>query len=94
MAKYINIEKFENTSPCCPNCGNNCKHECEFFTSIFTEDIVEDVAPVIYAHWVEKEWAEEVDNHLISNYECSNCKEWVRDETLYCPHCGAKMDKE
>lgn len=42
-------------------------------------------------HWIEHKWAEEVDDHLISNFECSCCHTWKRDESNYCPDCGARM---
>ena len=51
-----------------------------------------DVEPVRHGKWIEHKWAEECEGLLISNYECSKCSEWVRDETDYCPNCGAKMD--
>lgn len=79
------IEKFENTSPCCPNCGNNCKHECEFFTSIFA---VEDVAPVVHAKWEERFSLE----YKTIVYDCSNCGATHSYISNYCPNCGAKMD--
>lgn len=82
MAKYINIEKFENTSPYCPNCGNDCKHECEFFMSVFAEDIAEDVAPVVHAKWFKSNY----------DYICTNCGIHSKDYHNYCPNCGAKMD--
>lgn len=47
----------------------------------------EDVAPVIHAHWIE---VSQVRN------ECSNCHNihvGIYSKTLYCPHCGAKMDE-
>lgn len=44
--------------------------------------------------WIEHEWAEEYDERLISNYECSECKRWNREMTDYCPNCGAKMIEE
>ena len=42
-----------------------------------------DVQPVVHARW--------------EGYECSNCHFRVAPWNLgvnYCPHCGAKMDKE
>lgn len=88
MAKYINIEKFENTSPYCPNCGNNCERECEFFRSIFAENIVEDVVPVVHANWVG------IDDDPMG-FRCSECGEmyWGLRRN-FCPNCGAKMDSE
>lgn len=42
-------------------------------------------------HWIEHEWAEEVGEYLISNYECSECHTWKREDSSYCPDCGIKM---
>ena len=47
--------------------------------------------------WIVHEWAEECDGLLISNYECTNCHSWERNNTDFCPNCGAYMrgeDKE
>lgn len=65
-------------------------------TAISIDDIPSeiDVAPVRHGYWIRKEWAEESEGLLIDNYECSACKGWVRNETNYCPNCGAKMDVE
>lgn len=43
------------------------------------------------AHWIEYKHAEEYNWALISNYECSNCHEWKREISDYCPNCGCKM---
>lgn len=97
MERYIDIDKMKkwtevDQSSCsrerCASTNYDC-NEC-----YYNNGGAEDVAPVIHAKWIEKEWAEEFDNRLISNYECSNCKEWLRDKSNYCPNCGAKMDKE
>ena len=53
-----------------------------------------DAVPVVHGHWIIHEWAEEVDNMLIPNYECSVCGTWKRDDTAFCPHCGADMRKD
>lgn len=44
--------------------------------------------------WIEHKQAEEVDGHLISNYECSCCHSWKRENTDFCPNCGADMRKK
>lgn len=58
---------------------------------------VADVAPAIHAKWVEEY------DFGGSSYYCSNCKEdaLTKVETdydyvcsKYCPHCGARMDKD
>lgn len=50
-----------------------------------------DVEPKKYAEWIIDNWG--------YNF-CSYCKEYaieqdgVEFKTVYCPHCGAKMEKE
>lgn len=51
-----------------------------------------DVVEVVHGEWVEHEWAEEENGLLISNFECSVCRNWERKKSDYCPNCGAKMD--
>lgn len=47
-----------------------------------------DVAPVRHGHWESLYWA-------FDYYCCSECGfEQRLEEFLYCPNCGAKMDKE
>lgn len=53
-----------------------------------------DAQPVVRGFWVEHAWAEEYEGRLISNYECSECHEWFRDKSNYCPYCGAKMNED
>lgn len=64
-----------------------------------------DVAPVVHARWEDK-WGGLYSN---PHYWCSEChgsalftghlnelssEVWAQELTPYCPHCGAKMDKE
>ena len=51
-----------------------------------------DAVEVVHGYWIEHEYAEEENGLLVSNYECSACHSWERDEGYYCPNCGAKMD--
>jgi hypothetical protein len=41
-----------------------------------------DVAPVVHGRWIKGS----------SNPYCSECFVECRDETPFCPNCGAKMD--
>lgn len=41
-----------------------------------------DVAPVVHARWIKGP----------SNPYCSECFVECRDETPFCPNCGAKMN--
>ena len=42
--------------------------------------------------WIEHKWADEVNEMLVSNYECSECHHWERYDSNFCPNCGAKME--
>lgn len=50
------------------------------------------VAAVVHAHWIRHDYADIVDGYYVPEYECSECKGWVKDDTDFCPNCGAKMD--
>lgn len=71
--------------------GNNRTILQEVLLSIIAEAPTVDAEPVRHGRWIRKEWAEESEGLLIDNYECSACKSWVRNETNYCPNCGARM---
>lgn len=43
--------------------------------------------------WIEHKWAEEVNEAIISNYECSNCHSWERNNSNFCPNCGGKNER-
>ena len=45
-------------------------------------------------HWIEIKYAEEVNEMLVSNYECSECHYWERYDSNFCPNCGAYMRGE
>ena len=44
--------------------------------------------------WIERKCAEEEYDRLISNYECSVCHSWERNNSDFCPNCGADMRGE
>ena len=50
-----------------------------------------DVVECKRGEWREHEWAEEENDLLISNFECSVCLEWERKKSDFCPNCGADM---
>lgn len=60
-----------------------------------------NAAPVVHGRWVKMMGMMPPEYH--GHYECSECQwhmkglrnSWTREEELlYCPNCGAKMDKE
>lgn len=44
-----------------------------------------------HGEWIEHKRAEEVEGLLVSNYECSSCHAWKREDSDFCPNCGADM---
>ena len=62
---------------------------------------VVDAAPVVHAKW-EKDPTERRTNGHIYDYRCSECHGMAHKgyygnkdyRTMYCHHCGAKMDLE
>lgn len=50
-----------------------------------------EAEPVVHGEWIEHRWAEEFGGCLISDYECSRCHTWERENSDYCPNCGADM---
>jgi len=43
-------------------------------------------------HWIEHTgWN---DDNYNTEYSCSNCNEWVKEKTNFCPNCGARMWEE
>lgn len=68
---------------------------CEVAVSIVEDFPAADVAPVVHGRWAP---VNAIDP--LSGYRCSNCRrDPPRDRqceevlTVYCPSCGAKMDK-
>lgn len=73
---------------------------CEAQLAVITEAILRvkdapaaDVVEVRHGRW---EWYDlTISFHYINRgYRCSVCGHKEDDEPNYCPHCGAKMDKE
>ena len=93
MPRYVDVEKLL--------VDNKDFADREFIHPVFQTTLREivdeqptaDVEPIIHAHWIRHEWAEEVEDRLIPNYECSHCHEWFRDNRRRCGECGAKMDE-
>lgn len=53
-----------------------------------------DVAPVVHGRWVNVLLHREKPIRMDALCAlCSNCKK-ESDRTAFCPHCGAKMDKD
>ena len=50
-----------------------------------------DVEEVKHGEWILHDYAEVIEYCVIPNYECSVCGIWKREDSDYCPFCGAKM---
>ena len=70
-----------------------------WFSDIVNEQPVIEAAPVVHAKW-EKDPNERRTNGHIYDYRCSECHGTAHKgyygnkdyRTVYCHHCGAKMD--
>jgi len=51
-----------------------------------------DVVPVVYGHWIRHDDADIVEGYYVPEYECSKCGAWKKDDSDFCPDCGARMD--
>lgn len=94
MSKYLDADKLKTKVGWV---GGDEKLGKQFVDSVkkwLDMQPAEDVAPVIHAHWIKHDYAEEFCETIIPNYECSHCHQWFRDDRNYCGECGAKMDAE
>ncbi len=48
--------------------------------------------PVVHGHWIRHDYADIVDGYLVPEFECSRCHSWKKDDSDYCPDCGARMN--
>ena len=53
-----------------------------------------DVAPVVHGYWIRHDDADIVEGYYVPEYECSKCGTWKKDDSDFCPDCGARMDGE
>ena len=49
-----------------------------------------DAVPVKHGRWIRHDYADIVDGYYVPEYECSECRNWAKDDTDFCPNCGAK----
>lgn len=86
MPRYIDADKLIAKSDL-----DNLHDWSEILSVISNEDVspTEDVQPVVHAKWVFVSLF-----HDEEIYRCSKCHMLSCEEFLYCPSCGAKMDKE
>lgn len=96
MSRYIDAELLKSRikyyNPATGGCRKPTKNEMKIDAMVTFETLLEwvdrcpqaDVAPVVHAEWE--------DNG--ADYKCSNCGHTEPCyDMLYCPHCGAKMDR-
>ena len=95
MAEYINkqiaIEELENLrqkyemqDDCDELVARVCKNAIAELPSF-------DVAPIIHAKW---ENTNKEDEQMCKCSACGYPVSYFWSRTIYCPNCGAKMDKE
>lgn len=81
MAEYASLRKIEFEL-----CGGNLPEKYKAFVRRVLNDRniipAADVAPVVHGKWIKGP----------SNPYCSECFVECRDETPFCPNCGAMMD--
>ena len=87
MSRYIDADKIKWHKVYCNGGEQHIAYQDEI------ENMpTEDVAPTVLASWMPKE--------NIDAARCSNCscrffgREHAIATFIYCPRCGAKMDKE
>ena len=51
-----------------------------------------DVQPVVHAKWIDTEESIDIEGCDTELYKCSHCQSESYRYSLYCHHCGAKMD--
>lgn len=86
MTKYIKCEAaLSLLRPDDPNderCAVTVATAKRLVRHVLTAAPAADVAPLVHARWIKG----------ASNPYCPKCFVECRDETPFCPNCGAKMD--
>lgn len=103
MAEYIDRELLlKKRELLFKNIKRNTPYVYHMMSIMICSIPSEDVAPVLRAKWI----MDDLGNHHCSNcskrlpffhcYSEETYEEWDEeiDESLYCPHCGAKMDEK
>ena len=75
-----------------------CTSDNEYLSESLKKAPTIEAKPVIHAHWVTEQEAEEINRYDLT-YCCSACGhcDWDCTESEgfeYCPNCGAKMDEK
>ena len=75
-----------------------CTSDNEYLSERLQKAPTIEVNPVVHAHWVTEQEAEEINRYDLT-YCCSACGhcDWDCTESEgfeYCPNCGAKMDEK
>lgn len=95
MAKYISAEiakKELADSNLIPRYAESCKPITDRIIDSLT---AADVAPVVHGRWEMRPTGMATDTGPEYKAYCTVCNEPNKQyQPPYCPHCGAKMDKE
>lgn len=88
------VDPENDGSDGCTIVMQNLKLSSQEIEAIVNEIPAADVAPVVHGRWVNVLLHREKPIRMDALCAlCSNCKK-ESDRTAFCPHCGAKMDKE
>lgn len=80
-------------------CGDGTLKENEWRDNPHIDSIIDalndlpSVSTEKAGHWIERQH-EAGPCWEYSMYECSECHVWAKDDSDYCPYCGAKMEVE
>ena len=91
MPEYIEKEAFKERYSCCGYLPEMSEKGFDAFPAA-------DVAPVVHGKWIKitttgtDMFGEPTEVVIACN--CSVCGLDGREETDFCPHCGARMDGE
>ena len=83
--------KNENNAKCV-QCGEEHVQLAKWLKELKDYKSREDVAPVRHGYWIRHDDADIVEGYYVPEYECSKCGTWKKDDSDFCPDCGAKMD--
>ena len=94
MANKEYIERNALLQEANKNCAEAHRERCAQILEAILNASAADVVEVRHGKWIEVDDGVQIGDgkHL----ECSECGVWKKDrqKSNFCPHCGAKMDKE
>lgn len=90
MSKYINADMLEKDGWTMQRIRQASPTEMIYETKKPTDFPTVEVAEIKQGRWIfdldHEEWS------FARPYHCSECGHWNKEESNYCPNCGAKME--